>query len=227
MIVAQYFFSEGQKLYNKTDYLNKEIAEKNHYYEKNYLPIEDKFQDAVIMHSAVQAFNELKQNKKISPLDFYILLSQSYAQSGLDSIKFTKINWYFDITKKPNKNSGSSDPITGNENLSMISDNNSNVRPVAIIQGELPLYDNQFRNAVLQLDILTQALENQKQINKVIVNKYPIDVRPTQKLDASGDMLTHITGTNPISFAIEVELKAMIETKSRALSKTNHETDMP
>ncbi len=227
MIVAQYFFSEGQKLYNKTDHINKEIAEKNHYYEKNYLPIENEFQGAVTMHSAVQASNELKRNKKISPLDFYILLSQSYAQSGLDSIKFTQINWYVDITKKPNKNSGSSDPMTGNESISMIADDKSRVHPVAIIQGELPLYDNQFRNAVLQLDILTQALESQEQIKKVTVNKYPIDVRPTQKLDASGDMLTHITGTNPISFEIEVELKATTETKNRAPSKTNREMDMP
>jgi hypothetical protein len=227
IIVAQYFFSQGEKFYNKTDYINKEVDEKNNYYVQNYLPLEEKFQDAVIMHSAVQASNELKRNKKNSPLDFYILLSKSYAQSGLDSIKFTQINWYFDITKKPNKNSGSSDPMTGNEDLSMISDDNSNVRPVAIIQGELPLYDNQFRNAVLQLDILTQALESQEQIKKVTVNKYPIDVRPTQKLDASGDMLTHVTGTNPISFEVEVELNTKNSLTNRSLRNINSKVDMP
>ncbi len=209
LLLSQVYLTQGWETSQKSKNLALVEESYKQSYEQVFSSQEAAFKHASFKRSAVLLTTKIAQYKKINPLNFYLQLSNAYARSGLETIHFDKINWTFNQLKKDLNNQANNEQNNATlHSTQNDEDSGSYPNSMVYLHGRLPLFDNQYRDAVSQLSLLVESIKLSDQVKEIKILKYPIDIRSNYKVDGLKDMIEQLNDDNLLSFELEIMLSS-------------------
>jgi len=165
------------------DIVKTEEHEYKEIYSAKFKAFEKVFKNAEVMNSAVELANNIKRNSQTSPLGFMLRLSQIFSQKTMSEIHIDGIKWWPVNTDKNNK------IINAKKGINKI--NFTATTPVfhqALIDGRINVAENNYRESINQIDMITDALMSDPAIENVEVISMPVDLRSDSKFSAQSGL---------------------------------------
>jgi len=184
-----------------TELVKKEEREYQAIYSDKFKAFEKVFENAGVMNSAVELADRIKLNSQTSPLDFMLRLSRIFTQKSMPDIHIDSIKWWPVNTDKDNK---IIDNVKGVNKINFTA--KTQVVHQALIDGRINVSENNYRESINQIDMITHALISDPRIDDVEVISMPVDLRSDSKFSAQSGVESNTRQVQDLSGRFTLKL---------------------
>ncbi len=173
------FVSETQIMSKETKLLKQQALVMENNYSRELLELEPVLEKTEAMKSSVLLHDKIKKEKEISLQNFMTDISRVFTLSGMNDTEITEIEWR--STQSNDIKQASSRQI---KEVSYGSADE--IKQFAIIRGFIRVSKSSLKESINKVKSITDALNANKQIEKVEVVQMPLDIRSKASVENEG-----------------------------------------
>ena len=203
VLVTEANIGGAMKSTRLTELYARQEAEIKQIYDSKFKAFESILADAKIMNASVDLANQIKNGRKVSPLDFFIELSHILKDPEIGDVSIDNISWSTEqlVTSKQ-KN----EPEAVSTNLAL----DYPVQHVAMVKGRIPVSTDDYAASVERINTIVDVLKNNSRVKSVKILKMPVEVRPDKKISVDSGIKSIKDGEaiKQGAFSLEIRMKA-------------------
>ena len=168
---------------------------------QNSRNFESVLKDAKVMNASVDLANQIKKGSRVSPLEFFIEISETLSHAKVGTISIDAITWASEQVVENNNNNA--EYIKTNLALDYP------VQHVAILKGRIPESSNDYRASVKRINLIVEILKENPRIANVRTLAMPVEVRSEKQFSADGGLGSEIKNKDDRhgEFSLEIKMK--------------------
>jgi hypothetical protein len=212
LLLAESNISEGISYKETSTLLQQRINEFRRVYQEKYQEHEGLFSNANLMDTAVGLVGQIKEKRRVSPMDFMVELSKSLSDPQLGRVYIDRIEW---TTRQIDKPTSRSSRRIANKEVAYSATNMTSpndIQHVAVVTGRIKATPNDYRGSVNQINNIIAVLDANDRVEEVSAIDLPVEVRSDKKFASENKMFTvsrsSRAGTSFGRFSLKIVMKA-------------------
>jgi len=204
ILVTESNISKAMQYTRSIELLGQQEKKFKQTYDSKFREFESVLKQAREMNASVDLANQIKQGSKVSPLDFFIEISNILGNSKLGDISIDGITW---STEQLVTGNGNENPATARTKLVL----DYPVQHVAVLKGRIPIPSDNYRASVKQIDAIVSVLKDSPRIKSVKTLEMPVEVRSGKQFSDESGTRTSISRRDDKSgyFVLEIKMRAL------------------
>ena len=201
VLVTESNISESMEVSRSIDLLGEQERKFKNTYDTKFKEFESVLKDAKVMNASVDLANQIKKGSRVSPLEFFIEISETLSHAKVGTISIDAITWASEQVVENNNNNA--EYIKTNLALDYP------VQHVAILKGRIPESSNDYRASVKRINLIVEILKENPRIANVRTLAMPVEVRSEKQFSADGGLGSEIKNKDDRhgEFSLEIKMK--------------------